>query len=229
MTIAVPSDATGVRGPPGDVVCDSSTLTVRDVREGDERGRVRDRVGLLDGIADRVDVGIVRLVRLVDADPPRGPSARPAASASSHVGPHADRADNEVGGKHPPVGERHRALLDRCDRRSGLDVDAVRDELVGDEDRELRIQWRQHLRGGLDDRHVDALPDEVLGHLESDESGADHDRGRWCDVDVGEEAGRVFDGPQCASPVISGDRGPHRRCAHAEHELVVAEQRSRRR
>ena len=99
----------------------------------------------------------------------------------------------------------------------------MRDELVGDEDRELRIQWRQNLRGGLDDRHVDALPDEVLGHLESDESGADHDRGCWRDVDVGEETGRVFDGPQRASPVISGDRGPHRRRAHAEHELVVAE------
>ena len=38
-----------------------------------------------------------------------------------------------------------------------------------------------------------------------------------------EEAGRVFDGPQCASPVVSGDRRAYRRRAHAEDKLVVAE------
>ena len=37
------------------------------------------------------------------------------------------------------------------------------------------------------------------------------------------EARRVFDGPQGANPVVSGDRRAHRRRAHAEHELVVAD------
>ena len=102
-------------------------------------------------------------------------------------------------------------------------MDAVRDELVGDEDRELWVQWRQYLRSRLDDRHVDALPGEVLGHLEPDEPGADHDRGCWCDIDLAEEKRGVFDGSQCASPVVSGYRWPYRRRAHAEHELVVTE------
>ncbi len=188
-----------MRGSPGDVIGHPSTLAIGDVREGDERRGVRDGVGLLHGVADRVDVGIVGLVRVVHGDATVRSELQTCCFGESHVRPHPDRADDEVGREDAPVAEGHASVLHRRDRRSGLDVHAVRDELVVDEDGELRIERRQHLRRRLDDRDVDALPDEVLGHLESDEPGADHDRGRGRDVDVGHETGRVFDRPQRAA------------------------------
>ena len=103
----------------------------------------------------------------------------------------------------------------------------VGDQLVLDEDGELGIERRQHLRRRLDDRDVDALPDEVLGHLEPDEPGADHDGSRGRDVDIGHETRRVFDGPERAAPLVAGDRRAHGGGAHAEHELVVADARLR--
>ena len=74
-------------------------------------------------------------------------------------------------------------------------MNAVRDQLVLDENGELRIERRKHLRRGLDDRDIDALHDEILGHLEPDEPRTDHDRGRRRNVDVGQEPGCVFDRP----------------------------------
>ena len=44
-------------------------------------------------------------------------------------------------------------------------------------------------------------------------------------VDVGREAGGVLDRPEGANPLVAGDRRAHRRGAHAEHELVVADDR----
>ena len=56
-------------------------------------------------------------------------------------------------------------------------MNAMPDELVLDENGKLRIQRWKHLRRGLDDRDIDALPDEILGHLEPDEPRTDHHRG----------------------------------------------------
>ncbi len=212
-----------MRGSPGDVVGHPSTLAIGNVREGDERRRVRDGVGLLHRIADCVDVGIVRLVRLADRNTTARSQFQAGSFGEAHIRPHPDRADNEIRREDPPVGKCHGAVLHRRHGRSGLDVHAVSDELVGDKNGKLRIERRQHLRSGLDDRDIDALPHEVLGHLEPDEPGTDHDRGRGCDVDVRREAGCVFDRPQGANPVIAGNRRAHRCCAHAEHELVVAD------
>ena len=66
-----------MRRSPGDVVGDPAPLAVGHIREGDERGRVRDGVGLLDRVADGVDVGVVRLVRLVDGDATARPQLEP--------------------------------------------------------------------------------------------------------------------------------------------------------
>ena len=129
----------------------------------------------------------------------------------SHIGSHPDRADDEFRGKGPSIGKRHGGVVHRRHRRSGLDVNAVRGQLVLDENGELRIERRKHLRRGLDDRDVDALHDEVLGHLEPDEPRTDHDRGCRRNVDVGEQPGCIFDRPKGANTVIAGDRGPHRR------------------
>ena len=70
---------------------------------------------------------------------------------------------------------------------------------------------------------VTSIPwrDKVLGHLQPDEPGTDHDRRLRRGTDVGGQAGGVLDGPKGASTVITGDRRPHRSGAHAEYELVV--------
>ena len=46
-----PQRSDGVRRSPCDVVRHSTSLAIGDVRQRDERSRVRDGVGLLDGIA----------------------------------------------------------------------------------------------------------------------------------------------------------------------------------
>ena len=74
-------------------------------------------------------------------------------------------------------------------------VNALRDQLVLDKNGKLRIERRKHLRRGLDDRDIDALHDEILGHLEPDESRTDHDCGRRCNVDVGQQPGCILDRP----------------------------------
>ena len=153
--------------------------------------------------------------------PPRWAKLQARRFRDLHVGPHPDRTDHELGGQDAAVGQRHGVGLDRRDRGTGDHVHAVRDELVGDEDRELRVDRRQHLRRRFDHRHVDALADEVLGHLEPDEAGADHDRGRGLHVDVDGDARGVLDGAQRAHAVVTRKRRPHGRRARAQHELVV--------
>ena len=182
-----PQGSDRVRGSARDVIGHPSTLPIGDVREGDEGRGARDGVALLHGIADCVDVGIVRLVRVVHRDATVRSELQTCCFGESHVRPHPDRTDDEVSRKDAAIAEGHASVLHRRDRRSGLDVHPVGDQLVLDEDGELGIERRQHLRRRLDDRDVDALPDEVLGHLESDEPGADHDRSRGRDVDVGHE------------------------------------------
>ena len=99
-----------VRRPSGDVVGHPPALPVGDVGQRDERGRVRDGVGLLDGVADGVDVGVARLVRVVDRDAAARAEVEAGHLGEADVGPDPDRADHEVGGEDAPVGEGHGAL-----------------------------------------------------------------------------------------------------------------------
>ncbi len=206
-----------------DVVRDPTTLAIGHVRQRDERGRVRDGVGLLDSVADCVDVRIVRLVRLVDGDATARSQLQSSELGKPDIGSDADGTDDEISGEDPSVGKGHSALVDGRDGRTGLDMDAVGNELVAHENRKLRIERWEDLRGGLDDRDVYSLCDEVLGHLEADEPSPDHDGRRRCDVDVGGEPCRVLNGPKRAGPVVSGDGRAYRSGAHAEHELVVGD------
>ena len=64
-----PERCDGVRRPSGDVVGDPTTLAIGHVRQRNERGRMRHGVGLLDSIANCVDIRVGRLARFVDGDP----------------------------------------------------------------------------------------------------------------------------------------------------------------
>ena len=98
---------------------------------------MRDRIGLLYGITNGVDVGIVCLTRLRDRDAATRSELEAGRFRESYIGSHPDRADYKFRGQGPPIGERHGAVVHRCHRRCGLDVNAVRDQLVLDEDGEL--------------------------------------------------------------------------------------------
>ena len=69
FTMAVPRrKPRGVRRSPGDVVCDSATLAIGHICQGNERGRMRNGVRLFDCVTNCIDVRVVRLVRLVHGD-----------------------------------------------------------------------------------------------------------------------------------------------------------------
>jgi hypothetical protein len=218
-----PERIDGVRRPSRDVVRDPASLAVGHVRQRDERGRVRDGVWLLDGVADCVDVRVARLVRFVDGDATTRPQLEARELGEPDIWPHADGTDDEVGGEDPPIGKGHRTFANGGNGRSRLHMDAVSNELVAHENRKLRVEGREHLRGRLDDRDVYALTDEVLRHLESDEPGPYHDGGCRCDVDVGGKPRGILHCPQRAGPFVTGDGRSHGSGAHAEDELVVGD------
>ena len=153
--------------------------------------------------------------------PPRGPTVEPGHLGEAGVGAHADRADHELAGDLAPVGQADPDVGDLGDGDAGLDPHAVLDELAP----ATRIAISessgvQHLVGGLDDRDRDARVAEVLGRLEADEAGADHDADDGRAADGAEEVLGVLDGAQHLHPVEAGDRRPHRHRAGAQHELV---------
>ena len=209
---------TGVE--PGDVVGHPAALAVGHVGEGDERRAAADGVDLLDGVADGVHVGVAGAAGVVDGDAATGPDREPGHLGQAGVGAHADRADHELPGDLAPVGQADTPLGHLGDGDAGLDPHAVLDELGLDEDRHLGVEGRQHLVGGLDDRDLDARMAEVLGRLEADEAGTDHDGRRRSGRHGAEEVLGVLDGAQHLDPVEAGDRRPHGHRAGAQHELV---------
>ena len=216
-----------MRGPPGDVIGHPPALAVGHVGQGDQRRGMGDGVGLLDRVAHRVDVGIAGLVHRVDGQAAARAEVETGCRGQLDIGPDADGADHQVGGKDSAVGEGDRVGPDRFDGHAGLDGDAMGHQLVGDQDRHLRIERRQHLGGGFHDGDREALGDEVLGHLQADEPGADHHRRLRRGAHIGGQDGGVLHRPQGPDPFVAGDRRAHRCGAHAQHQLVVADAQSR--
>src|ERR1017187_502807 len=180
-------------------------------------------VGLLDSVANCVDVRVVRLVRLVDGDANARANLPASQITESDIRSDAAGTDDEIGSEATSLSKGHRILVYGRNSRSSLDTDAVSNELVAHENRRLRVERGEHLRGGLNDRDVYPLTDEVLSHLESDEPSPYHDGRRRCDADVGGEPCCIFNGPKGAGAVVSRDGRAHRSGAHAEHELVVGD------
>ncbi len=160
------------------MVGDSASLTIGHVGQGDQRRAVGNSISLLDGVTHRVDIGIVRLVRLVHGDATARTQIEPGQLGQADVGPDTDGTDHEVGGEDPPVGQNDMTFLDGGDGGARLDVNAMGDQFVAHQNGEFRVEGRQHLRGRLDDRDVNPLPDEVLGHFKPDESGTYHNGAR---------------------------------------------------
>src|ERR1035441_4506278 len=103
-------------------------------------------VGLLDSVANCVDVRVVRLVRLVDGDATARSKLQASKLSESDIRSDADGTDDEIGSEDSSVGKVHRILVYGRNSRSSLDTDAVSNELVAHENRKLRVERGEHLR-----------------------------------------------------------------------------------
>ena len=161
----------------------------------------------------------------IDGDAAAGADGEVGHLRQADVGADADRADDEAGGDRGSVGQDHCGLGELHHGSTGVDGDAVGDELGLDEDGHLGVEWREQLVRGLHDRGGDAGTREVLGRLDPDESSSDHDgRGR-CGSHIAEETLGIFDGPKHPHPIETLDGGPHREGTGAQDELVVRQER----
>ncbi len=107
--------------------------------------------------------------------PPFGPSFEAGELGQPDVRAHSEGAHHQVGTEEAAVRESHLALTDLCHRDADLYGDTVRAKLVGHEHGELGVEGSKDLRCRLDDRDGDPGAREVLGGLEADEAGTDHD------------------------------------------------------
>ena len=69
-----------------------------------------------------------------------------------------------------------RGLLESRNAITEFEMDAVFHQVAFDETRHFRIERRHYLVELLDQRHFEAAVDEVLHHLQPDESAPNHDR-----------------------------------------------------
>ena len=160
-----------------DVVGHPPALTIGDVGQRDKRRAAADRVTLLHGVADGVDVGITRSAILVDGDPSAWAKGKARQLGKLGVRAHADGPDHERSGDLATVGKHNAALAHFGYRDPRLDANAAADELGGNQNGQFGIERRQDLCSRFDDRHGDPAVSQVLGRLESHESGPDDHAG----------------------------------------------------
>src|SRR5690606_4208877 len=101
--------------------------------------------------------------------------------------------------------------------------DAGPGHLVTDERGELRLEWRQDVRGEFDHVDLETLHMECLGGFDPDESGTEHDGALRAGLDALAEGDGVADGAEGAHAgrVEPWQRGTHGAGAGGEYEGVV--------
>ena len=166
---------------PGDHIGRDAGLPVRRSGERDQTPLAGYEVPDLDGIADGEDVRVARAHVLVDADPSELADLDPGHGRKGSIGSHAEREYHEVCWV-PVAGLRHHpervvlGLLESGDAVIEDDVNTVELEVVLDDAPVLPIERGKDLIRHLDYRHIEPAMNQVLCHLEADESGANHHR-----------------------------------------------------
>ena len=161
--------------------------------------------------------------------PPRDPISRPAALARLGLGSHADRENDEIGWK-PLAAFRDdnqgslSILVDAGEPVAEMKPHGPLDQVLHEWNRHLRIERGHHLRHLFQHDHGESPMDQVLHHLQSDESAADDDRGAGAPIgDPGANTPGVGNIPhrEHARQVHSWQRWPNRRRAWRQDQRVV--------
>ena len=113
---------------------------------------------------------------MIDGDTAARPDLEPGAHSQVGLGAHSDGRDHELGGHLGAVVERDRVGVDPNGGGPGVKPHPVALELARHRLRHLGVEAGEDLRVALDDRGRDAAVGEVLGHLQPDVAGAEHDR-----------------------------------------------------
>ena len=159
--------------------------------------------------------------------PPRGPTSRPASTASLFSGrTPTPRTTSWAGSRWPDFSRTtrpSRAVLERLGGLAEQQRHALARQLLSDGRRHLLVERRQHLVLQLDHRGCDAPAHEVLDQFQADEARPDDDRLLHALVHAGLDAVHVLQVPQGedAGQVDAGQRRAQRCRSRSEDQLVV--------
>ena len=164
---------------------------------------------------------------LVDDDASPLVHFKAAVARQTAVRTHADRQDNHLCAERLPAlepdGDALLVALEGLDEVGQMQLDARDRDLLVQELRHLEVQTGEHLIRALHETDAQAEPAQVARDLEADEAAADH-HGALHALRHLTQTVRVRDGPERADPRIvdARDRGPDRRGAGGDHQLVIA-------
>ena len=188
------------------------------------------------------------LVRMCSSTrmPPRSPIVEAGRLGQGCVRLHADGQDHDVRRIRLPgtclnLDGAPVQLLEADHAVVGDNLHAMTDDMLLDEDRDLRVQRGQYVIGLLDECHVESGMDQIFRRLETDEAAADHDRAphrlhhldarvfehsrqkRRAAFDPLTDRPRVRHGPHMKDPrqIDSGQGRMHRSCSGRQHQLIV--------
>ena len=205
----------------GDRVGNEASPAVRGSGQGDGTVVVAaDRA-----VTDRVDVVGAGAPVLVDEDV-AAVSLDACGLGEGGVGAYAGRQDDDVGGQHGAVGQRHGVVVvavgDGLGGDAGVDVNAEAAQLLSDQRGHLDFEGWQDMLGELDEVGLEASLCERFGGLDADEPGSEDDGSRARGLAQGEG---VVDRAQSvyARGVEAVNRGPAREGSRGENQVVVGE------
>ncbi len=135
----------------------------------------------LDSVADGEDIRIARAHLVVNADASAFADVEPRRLRQRSIRPHAQSEDHDVGQIRPAGLGLHlqRAalqLLECGDAVAKRQLYAMASQMTLDEAGDLAVERSQHLVEHFDERQVKPEMNQVLRHLEANESAADHHR-----------------------------------------------------
>jgi hypothetical protein len=203
------------------VICDSTPLTIGDVREWDQRGCFSDEIGLLDHIPNGIDVRIACYIRRIDRYASVGAECEIGRTCKRCVGPDSNGGYDELTFYHATVSQSDTPFMHLCHRSSCHYGYAMPNELLFDQNRKLWIECREYLVTGLNHRDHHLMTSQVLSGLQTDKTGTHNDCCTWYTSDIVDDKCRVLDRTQYSHALRPRNVRTKWHCAWAEYEFVI--------
>ena len=218
-----------LRRASGDGLGRHPALAIRRARERQHGVLSRHHVRHFDHVADRPDVRIGRAHLRIDDDAAARTDLEAGRLGQLGLGSHADGEDDEIGWKTGAALRDHdqaavSPLVDAGQPVAEMELHALRDQVLHEWDRDLRIERGHDLRQLFQHGHGESAMDQVLDHLQSDESAADDDRGAGAAIgNPGTNTAGVRNVAhrEDARQVHARQRWPDRRRARRQDQRVV--------